>query len=246
MTSAFLGLLLSVTPPSSPSFLEKGDVEFARMNYPAAEILYDSALARATDSATVLWRLARVYVCMADVSPHEEKLDLYRQAETFALGCIRTDSMQSQGHTWRAAALGNIAMFEGSKTKVRLCNVIKQELERSIHLNPRDDIAYSILGSFYMALGNVSWIERRLAAIFLGSLPEGGFAESEIALKRAIALAPNVIRHHFELGVLLMRQDRNHEALEQFQKVASLPVLLARDPRTRRSAAELIKKLNEE
>jgi len=89
-----------------------------------------------------------------------------------------------------AAALGNIAMFEGSKGKVRLCNEIKQELDRALDLDSLDDVAYSIMGSFYLALGKVSWIERQLASVFLGSLPDGGFEEAEAALRRAIAIAP--------------------------------------------------------
>jgi tetratricopeptide (TPR) repeat protein len=244
MTSTFLGFLLLVAPISSVSSLERGDQEFARIHYPLAEAFYDSALTISTDSADVLWRLARVYVCMADVAPQDQKLDLYRQAEAFAHRCIHADSMRSEGHTWRAAALGNIAMFEGGKTKVKLCHMIKQELDCSISLNPVDDIAYSILGSFYMALGNVSWLERQLATVFLGSLPEGGYDESESALRKAIELAPGIIRHHFALGELYMEQDRHREALEQFQLVVTLPVLLALDERTQLSAASLIKNLH--
>ena len=246
MTNAFIGLVLFVVPVSLPSSLTRGDQEFSRINYPLAEAIYDSALTSSTDSADVLWRLARVYVCMADVAPRDQKLDLYRQAEAFAHRCISSDSTKSEGHTWRAAALGNIAMFEGSKTKIRLCYEIKQELERSIRLNPTDDIAHSILGSFYMALGNVGWIERQLAAVFHGSLPDGGYEESEAALRRAIALAPNVIRHHFELGDLYMQQDRDREALAEFQWVVALPVLLASDERTQHNAARLIKDLRTE
>lgn len=246
MTGTFLGFLLLVFPVSPPSSLERGDQEFSRIRYLLAQTFYDSALATSPDSAEVLWKLARVYVCLADISPREQKLDLYRRAEAFAHRCIRADSTESGGHTWRAAALGNIAMFEGGKTKVRLCYAIKSELMYSIKLNPNDDIAYSILGTFYMALGNVSWIERQLAAIFLGSLPDGGYHESEAALKKAIALAPGIIRHHFELGRLYMLQDRREEALKEFQKVASLPVMLASDQRTQYRAAGLVKELSGE
>jgi tetratricopeptide (TPR) repeat protein len=246
MISTFIGLLFLIGPISLPTSLERGDLEFVRIRYPLAEAFYDSALHTSADSADVLWRLARVYVCRADVAPQDQKLDLYRRAEGFAVRCINADSMKSEGHTWRAAALGNIAMFEGSKMKVKLCYVIKQELDCSISRNPADDIAHSILGSFYLALGNVSWIERQLASVFLGSLPDGGYEESEIALRRAIALAPAVIRHHFELGDLYMQQDRNSEALAEFKLVLTLPVLLASDERTQLSAAELIRNLSVE
>jgi tetratricopeptide (TPR) repeat protein len=232
VTGPFLGVLLLVAPVSAPSPVERGDQEFVRINYELAGMIYDSILVASGDSPDVLWRLARVYVCMADVSSEEEKLALYRQAESFAQRCILADSMRSEGHTWRAAALGNIAMTVGSKAKVELCQQIKKELDCSIRLNRSDDIAFSILGSFYRALGNVSWIERRLAAIFLGSLPDGGYEEAEQALKAAVALAPGVIRHHSELGELYLDQDRYDEALTEFQLVVTLPVLLASDERT--------------
>ena len=232
--------------PSSFSTLERGDQEFARRNYPLAVAVYDSVLATSKDSASVLWRLARLYVCIADVATDDRRLDLYRRAEAYAVRSIHADSTKSEGHSWRAAALGNVAMFEGSKKKVQLCTVIKQELELAIALNPRDDIGYSILGSFYMALGNVSWFERQLVALFLGDLPEGGYDESERALRQAIALAPRVIRHHFELGTLYTELDRNKEALEEFRQVLSLPLLLASDEARRLSAARLVKDLGGE
>jgi tetratricopeptide (TPR) repeat protein len=241
MTSALAGLLLMAS--SIPSLVDQGDREFTRIRYPQAVDLYITALTGSTDSAEALWRLARVYVCQADISPDEQKLELYRQAEAFARRCIEADSMKSEGHTWRAAALGNIAVFEGGKTKVKLCYEIKRELECSIALNDSDDVAYSILGSFYMALGNVSWFERRLAAIFLGTLPDGGFEEAELALKKAIAIAPAVIRHHYELGLLYMQLDRDREAVEEFHLVESLRAQLASDRRSQAAATDFIAQL---
>jgi tetratricopeptide (TPR) repeat protein len=232
--------------PSPFSALERGDQEFARRHYPLALAVYDSVLTTSRDSASVLWRLARVYVCLADVAPEGEQLDLYRRAEAYAIRSISSDSTKSEGHTWRAAALGNVAMFEGSKTKVGLCTVIRRELDRAIELNPRDDIAFSILGSFYKTLGNVSWLERQLAALFLGDLPEGGYDESERALRQAILLAPRVIRHHFELGTLYEELGRNEEALEEFRQVLSLPLFLASDAGRQLSAARFVKDLGGE
>jgi hypothetical protein len=181
MTTAAAGLFLSLIAFLFPSLVQQGDQAFVQIRYPEATRDYITALNGSSDSANVLWRLARVHVCRVDISLPDAKLDLYRQAEDFVHRCIEVDSTIPEGHASRVAALGNIAMFEGGKTKIRLC---------------------------YMALGNVSWFERRWAAIFLGTLPEGGYAESEAALRKAIALAPTVIRHHFEPGVLYMQLDR--------------------------------------
>jgi tetratricopeptide (TPR) repeat protein len=240
MMVASILFLFSALMPAPLSAVERGDLEFAGRNYPLARAAYDSALTTESDSAGALWRLARVFVCMADVSPEGERLDLYRRAEAYAVRSISADSTRSEGHTWRAAALGNVAVFEGSKTKVRLCTVIKQELDRAIDLNPRDDIAYSILGSFYRILGNVSWLERQMANLFLGELPEGGYVESERALKQAIALAPGVIRHHYELGILFRELDRDGEAAEEFKRVLLLTPLLESDAGRQLHAARFV------
>lgn len=231
---------------ASPSFID-GDQAFDSADYAQAAAIYHSTLATTSDSAEVFWRLARVYVCMGDIAnDDDDKMKFYFRADTFAQRCTLSDSMKGEGHTWRAAALGNIAMFEGGRTKVGLTHIIKRELDYAISINPNDDIAYSILGSFYLALGNVSWFERQLAAILLGGLPDGGYPEAERDLKKAIALAPRVIRHHFELGRLYVATDRHQEALEEFKLLLGLPIRLRSDEGKLREAHDLIVTLQEE
>lgn len=242
MTLLLLSLILSGGGPSAPRMLA-GDAEFVNLEYDRAEHSYDSARTVAPDSAQYFWRLARLNVCMGDMAPHEKKEESYRRAVAYADRCIEADSTIAQGHTWKAAALGNIAMFEGSKGKVRRCNEIKGELERALALDSLDDVAYSITGSFYLALGKVGWIERSLASVFLGSLPHGGFVEAEAALRRAIAIAPGVVRHRFELGMVMKEEGKKDEAIEAFRIASELPTTVASDPRTRGLALRMIQEL---
>jgi Tfp pilus assembly protein PilF len=137
-------------------------------------------------------------------------------------------------------------MYEGSKSKVQLCTEIKDQLEKAIAINPRDDVAYSILGTFYMNLGNVSWIERQLARMFLGRLPDGGYDEAEAALLKAIALAPDVIRHHYELATLYRLRDRTAEARVEYEKTVSLQPVLASDPRRQKNAQHWLETMEKE
>ena len=232
-------LLLYPSPSGTTFSYEPGDREFSRMNYLRAIALYDSVLATSADSVVVLWRMARAVTCLADTAALENRLGFYKQAKAFATRSVRADSMNSEAHAWLAAALGNIAMFEGGETKVKLCRVIRKELDVAIKLDPRNDVAYSILGSFYKALGDVSWIEKQLAGMLLGGIPEGGYEESDVAFRRAIELAPDVIRNHYELGRVYLCQDRNGEALAEFHKVLLLPVSVRKDHQMQHSAQRL-------
>lgn len=219
-----------------------GDAAFQRMEYDSAVRSYDSVASVQPRDAGALWRLARVEVCIADTIQGSGQESYYRTAADNARKCIAIDSTISEGHSWLAAALGNLAMYEGSRKKVELCQTIKTELDRALQLDPDNDLAYSILGSFYRALGNISWLERTLANILYGSIPSGGYAEGEIALKKAIALAPNVIRHHFELGMLYTDWGKQDEAKSEFEIAARCPLLTIRDRATLEKAKAFAEK----
>jgi len=234
-------LPLALTNTSSSEF--PGDREFASREYTSAITAYETQLQNPADSAEAFWRLARVQICLGDVAADAECEAHYRRGEQLAREAVRLDSMSSNAHTWLAVALGSIAMYEGSKSKIRMSNEIKYHLDRAIGLNPRDDVAYSVLGSFYAALGNVSWLERQLAKVFLGRVPDGGYEEAEAAFKQAIAIAPTVVRHHYALGLLYKSLDRDPDAVAEFESALSLPVVLARDEKDQRAARELLASL---
>jgi tetratricopeptide (TPR) repeat protein len=234
-----LALLIPLGPVDVVPSVFPGDREFVAREYVSAIAAYRAHLETHGDTAGVFWRLARVEVCMGDVTEDAESEAHYRKAELLARDAVRLDSVNADAHTWLAVALGSIAVFEGSKSKVRMAHEIKNHLDRAISLNPGDDVAYSVLGSFYAALGNISWLERQLAKLFIGRLPDGGYEEAEVAFRRAIALAPTVIRHHFALGLLFKDQDRDVEARVEFDVALSLPVVLARDIKDQRAARRL-------
>ena len=219
-----------------------GDGAFQRMEYDSALRSYDSVVSVDPRDAGALWRLARVDVCIGDTIQGDGQVAYYRTAEENARKCIAIDSTISEGHSWLAAALGNLAMHEGSKKKVELCQTIKTELDQALRLDSTNDLAYSILGSFYRALGNISWLERTLANILYGSIPSGGYEDGEVALKKAIVLAPQIMRYHFELGRLYKDWGKPDEALTEFKIAARCPLLTVRDRATLARAKAFIEK----
>lgn len=222
-----------------PSAISSGDEAFARIDYPSAIARYEEALSAHPGEPDLLWRLARVNVCLAEVAEGEARDRLLSQAEGYARRCILADSMRGEGHTWLAGALGYRALEAATEKKLAISRELQHEAERAVELNPEDDAAWSILGSFYRALGNVGWLERTLASLFVGTVPRGGYSEAESALKRAIAIAPDIIRHHYELGILYIDMGRKEEARRALEKGATLPVRTAID----RPRLEKIKEL---
>jgi tetratricopeptide (TPR) repeat protein len=232
MPGLALPLLLAIVARGGgdlPGAISSGDDAFARIEYPAAIARYEEALRAHPGEPDLLWRLARVSVCMAEVAEGDERSRLLSLAEAYARRCILADSTRGEGHTWLAGALGYSALEAGTERKLAISRELQHEAERAVELNPEDDAAWSILGSFYRALGNVGWLERALASLFVGSVPRGGYAEAESALKKAIAIAPDIMRHRYELGILYIDLGRKEEARSALEKGAALPVRTAID-----------------
>ncbi|MEW5799110.1 MAG: hypothetical protein AB1728_08900 [Bacteroidota bacterium] len=211
--------------------IRNGDDAFIKQQYDEAIAIYESALPVSDNKAELLWRISRCYISIGDMAKREEREQYYRKAETYATLAVKEDSLNSDAHCWCAVSIGYVAIYEGVRAKVQAANEIKRELDIALRLNPKNDVAHSILGTFYRTLGNVGWIERQLADLLLGGLPEGGFAEAERSLKKAIELAPTIIRHHFELGQLYLDMEKPQEAKKVFQSAVNLPPLLASDVR---------------
>jgi tetratricopeptide (TPR) repeat protein len=239
-------LLTGLLSDEPLSRLAAGDEAFFRMDYAPAVRYYSAALEEHPADATVLWRLARAYVCMAETLKGDERVELCKKAEAFAARSIGADSTLSEGHTWRAAALGYLALDAGIGEQVRYSQQLVQEVNAALAVNPRDDAAYSIKGSFYRAIGNVNWLQRGIAAVFVGKIPAGGFAEAEASLRKAIELAPDVMRHQYELGVLYLDMDRKEDARRAFETAARLPVRAAIDIPRLAKIQEFLKTISKE
>ncbi len=224
--------------------MTSGDAAFFRISYPEAISLYETALLSTPQDTRLLWRLARVHVCSAEVEEEEtQRTPLLQKAEEYARRCIAADPSLSKGHTWLAAALGYIALDAGISDQVRISQEILSETENAIALDPADDAAYSIRGSLYRAVGNVGWLKRSLAALLLGEIPSGGFPEAEAALKTAISLAPDIMRHHYELGILYMDMGREEDARRALHQATTLDIRTAIDRPRKEKAMKLLSTL---
>lgn len=223
-----------------------GDAAFYSIAYGEAARCYQQGLQAAPDDCALLWRLARVSVCMAEVEDDAaQRKVLLQQGEDAARRCIALDSSRAEGHTWLAGALGYRALDAGMGEQVKISQELVVETAAAIRLDPTNDAAWSIRGSFYRALGNVGWVKRQLAAMLLGAIPQGGFPEAETALTTAIRLAPDIMRHHYELGVLYLDMGRNEDARGALRKASVLEIRTAIDKPRKEKALKLLGELEE-
>ena len=206
---------------------------------------YEQGLQADRNSSALLWRLARIHVIMSEATESGIDETLLLRAERYAREAVQLDPRSHEARTWLAATLGFLAFSAPMGDQLRLAGEILAQTDTALSLNPADDIVYSIRGSFYHALGNIGWFKKQLAAVFLGSVPPGGYEESEAALLRAIELAPGVMRHHYELGILYIDLGKKSDARRVFSKAGELPVRVASDVPRLKKISELLQSLRE-
>ncbi|MCW8796283.1 MAG: tetratricopeptide repeat protein [Chlorobium sp.] len=228
--------------------LEKGDDAFYALDYETADTLYRAFLEDNPDNAAVYWKLARLYVSMGEALPPEHTADRHpylKRAVEYAERSIQLNDKLAEGHTWLAASLGVLADNAGPREKIKRANIIKSELDRALELNPQDDIALSILGSFNREIASMGWMEKVFAKTFLGSLPKGSYENAEILFKKAISSNPRVIRHYYELGKLYIDLKRYEDALLVLNEALKKPILMKSDTRRIKNSKILIEEISE-
>lgn len=235
----------SIDPKEATMLITRADKALWKMNYAQADSLYTLALRDKQGSAELYWKLARLHISQSETIPdkkNEARQTHYRKAEEFARSSINIDSTNSKGHTWLAASLGMMADNVGTREKLQRATTIKQELDTALRLNPNDETALSMLGSYYREAANIGWFKRMMGNAFLGEVPKGSYELAEKAFRKAISLDPRVIRNYHELALICLKTNREQEAIRLMKTALTHPVLIESD----KSRLEKMRKLLKE
>jgi len=229
--------------------LDAADQAFRSLRYEEADSLYTTMLQTGQESSDLYWKLARLNISIAEsIDPGEstKKMPFYSKAVDYARKSVQLDGNNASAHTWLAASLALKADKIGAKEKVNRAAEIKKELEKALELNPNDDVAWSMLGSYNYQISKIGWFNRFMGNTFVGGMPKGSREEAEKNFKKAISLNPRVIRHYHELALLYLDENRKKDALNILRIAETRPVLIKSDTRRLKEIRKLNAKLSEE
>jgi tetratricopeptide (TPR) repeat protein len=229
--------------------LDAADQAFRSLHYEEADSLYTTMLQSGKESSDLYWKLARLNISIAEsIDPGEsaKKMPFYSKAVEYASKSVQLDDSNASAHTWLAASLALKADKIGNKEKVNRAAEIKKELEKALELNPNDDVAWSMLGSYNYQISKIGWFSRFMGNTFVGGMPKGSREEAEKNFKKAISLNPRVIRHYHELALLYLDEGRKKDALNILRITETRPVLIKSDTRRLKEIRNLIAKLSKE
>ena len=233
----------------APSPITIADEALWQMNYQKADSIYTAELHHNPGNVDLYWRMARLQVSVGESVPPGNggtRMQHYHKAAEYARNCIALDSTNAKGHTWLAASLGMMADKIGTKEKLKRAQEIKRELDTALRLNPHDETALSMLGSYYREAANIGWFRRMVGSAFVCEVPKGDYTLAEKAFRKAISIDPRIIRNYHELALIDIDYGNKDEAIKLMTIALDKPILIESDKRRIGEMRALLKKLCKE
>lgn len=172
----------------------------------------------------ILWRLAWVKTDIGrelqEGSPRQT--GLYNEALANAERAVQADPNHPQAHLTMAITAGLAASVSGTGDRVRYSRVVRDHVNRTIELNPRNDLAYHVRGLWNLEIASLGFFTRTLVKAVYGGLPQASHAQAANDFTRAIELDDRII-HRIGLGRALIELKRYDEARIQLQAALDMP-----------------------
>ena len=234
-------------PPqeSTDALVKAGDVFDQKWEPAEALKFYLPAEKQEPRNVRLLTRIARQYRhLMQDASGKTEKLRLGRVSLDYAQRAAASGPNDAEAQLSPAISLGKMLPLMGSKEQVDASPRIRTSVDQALKLDPRNDLAWHILGRWNRVLAEVSSVKRALAGMVYGNLPPGSNEEAERDLLKAIAINPNRPMHHIELGRIYAQMGRKDEARRAINKGLAMSSVDKDDEEMKSFGRETLAKLH--
>ncbi|CAG2168674.1 unnamed protein product [Oppiella nova] len=139
------------------------------------------------DNCDVLWRVARCEFHLSKRQPEKSKeaVALLEEAHRHVIKALELCHECGPAHKWAAILLNAVSTLKGSREKVEQVLNVRIHMEKAIKYSPNDPTAHYLLGEWHYSVNQVSWVERKLAGVIYGSLPEANLEIGLQILERA-------------------------------------------------------------
>jgi tetratricopeptide (TPR) repeat protein len=221
--------------------LKQGDAFDAKLDNAHALESYLQAEKLGASDADTLVRIARQYaLLMNDTTSEAEQRHLGEIALEYSKRAVAANPEHAKSLLSVAICYGRLIRFQDTRTKVEYSRSVKEYAERALKKDPTDSYAWHVLGAWNYELAQMGPFSRAVVKVVYGGLPTASNEEAERLFRKAVALAPDRVAHHAELGRTLAALGRKDEARAELDKALSLPSREKDDPESKKRAASTL------
>jgi tetratricopeptide (TPR) repeat protein len=199
--------------------IARGDISDIKFN--PEEALQDYLPAEKLEPTNVplLLRIARQYRhLMSDAKTIPMKLKLGGIALSYAKRASSLAPRDSEAQLSPAITYGKMLPFQTSRQQYEASSLIKASADKALTLDPLNDNAWHVLGRWHQGLASLGSIKRAIGSVVYGNLPTSTYEEAIACFDKAIAINPNRLRHHIEMGKTYALMGNNTAARRYLEK----------------------------
>jgi tetratricopeptide (TPR) repeat protein len=235
----------SAESTNADELIRQGDFHYNRLEADEALKFYLPAVKLDSTNVTLLVRIAREYRhLMSDATDVSEKRQLGNIALDYARQAVALGPNEAQAHLALAISYGKVLPFEETKQQIAFSGLIKSAAEKVIALDPNNDLAWQVLGRWYLTLADAGSVKRAWAKVVYGNkLPPAKHEDAVRCFEKAIALNSNRLMHYIALGRTYAQMGRDADARKFITKGLEMVETEKDDPETKRLGREVLKKL---
>ena len=228
------------------ALIAEGDQLDAQMNSGGALKAYLQAEALRPEDPGLLIKIAKQYgESTVDVKEASLKLERSEKALEYSLRAVALDQTNADAHLAVAICYGRLLNQVPARTKVEYSREVRQYTEQALALDPNSDYAWHMLGRWHQGAANMGGLTKGIVKIVYGGLPPASLDDSAKCLEKAVALKPDRVSHHIELGRTYAAMGRVDEAKASIEKGLALPDREKDDPNTKARGRDTLREITD-
>ncbi|HEX4086456.1 MAG TPA: tetratricopeptide repeat protein [Chthoniobacteraceae bacterium] len=226
------------------ALIKSGDSLDRQLETGKALDVYLSAEKMAPSDADVLRRVAKAYAeMMVDTNSADRKRALGEKALDYATRAVASAPQNAMAQLAEAICYGRLAPLMDNKTKIAYSRLVKEHADKSLSLDPDNDLTYTVLGDWNYELAGLNPVLRAIAGIIYGQVPDASYTEAEKDYEKALQMNPNRLANHVGLGRTYAALGEVGKARQELEQGLSMPNREKDDPFEKAKAREALRKL---
>lgn len=196
------------------------------------------------DDAFILQKIARQYSDLAvDLPSAEKKRTTLERALAYSRRAVAVAPQNAENVLSLAVCHGKLALYSDTRRKIEYSRLVREDAERALALRPDYAWAHHLLGRWHYEVAELGAAARVFVKLFYGGLPAASTAEAVRCLERAVALEPQQLQHHLELGFAYAANSQPDKARAAFTAGLALPSREKHDEPAKARARTALEKL---
>jgi tetratricopeptide (TPR) repeat protein len=219
-----------------PALIEQGDIEDkASRPREALRVLHQADQLDPHNPGIIL-RLSKLYSDLVENTKGAAAEQMARRALQYAEQAVKLDPQNAKAHLSVAVCYGKLTNFVANRQKLDYSKIVREEVGKSLALDPADSYGWHVLGRWHVGVANVGPVLRAVAKVAYGGLPPASNEEAAKSFEKAIELAPERIIHHAELARVYRMMGRHELAQKEWRTILTHPGSTPEDEREKRAA----------